>query len=171
MYRGFERHLLYVNCTTRYIEQGELNQRFTGDNEGTTGLELCIKGRYSSKQCGAILSKIPPEAWHEVYVKPCHLELAMVGTRVLSHVISASLCNGRKFSEIQAAIDDAAVCGNNPPEKIYRHVLCSVRYGRCRSLAWTLVWKNTTFFRHTFKNRKGRTFLVDFGLSKMLIRF
>ena len=37
-------------------------------------------------------AKMPPEAWYEMYVKPWHPELAMVGMRVLSQVISASSC-------------------------------------------------------------------------------
>ena len=37
-------------------------------------------------------AKLPPEAWYEMYVKPWHPELAMVGMRVLSQVISASPC-------------------------------------------------------------------------------
>ena len=43
----------------------------------------CFEGRY----------EMPPEAWHgsEKYVKPWHPELARVGMRVLSQVISASL--------------------------------------------------------------------------------
>ena len=36
--------------------------------------------------------KMGPEAWYEMYVKPWHPELAMVGMRVLSQVISASSC-------------------------------------------------------------------------------
>jgi hypothetical protein len=35
---------------------------------------------------------MPPEAWYECYVKPWHPELAQVGMRVLSQVISASSC-------------------------------------------------------------------------------
>ena len=37
-------------------------------------------------------AKMPPEAWYEMYVKPWHPELAKVGMRVLSQVISASSC-------------------------------------------------------------------------------
>ena len=33
-----------------------------------------------------------PEEWYEMYVSPFHPELAMVGMRVLSQVISASSC-------------------------------------------------------------------------------
>ena len=37
-------------------------------------------------------AKMPPEAWYEMYVKPWHPELAMVGMRVLSQVIFVSSC-------------------------------------------------------------------------------
>ena len=37
-------------------------------------------------------AKMPPEAWYEMCAKPRHPELAMVGMRVLSQVISASSC-------------------------------------------------------------------------------
>ena len=37
-------------------------------------------------------TKRPFEAWYEMYVKPWHPELALVEMRVLSKVISASLC-------------------------------------------------------------------------------
>ena len=37
-------------------------------------------------------AKMPPEVWHERYVKPWHPESAMVGTRVLSQVVPASSC-------------------------------------------------------------------------------
>ena len=37
-------------------------------------------------------AKMPPEVWYEMYVKPWHPELAMVGMRVLFQVISASAC-------------------------------------------------------------------------------
>ena len=39
-----------------------------------------------------IAAKMPPEAWYDMYVKPWHPELDMVGMRVLSQVISASSC-------------------------------------------------------------------------------
>ena len=32
---------------------------------------------------------MPPEAWYEMYVKALHRELAMMGMRVLSRIISA----------------------------------------------------------------------------------
>ena len=37
-------------------------------------------------------AKMGPEEWYEMYVSPFHPELAMVGMRVLSQVISASSC-------------------------------------------------------------------------------
>ena len=37
-------------------------------------------------------AKMAPEAWYEMYVKPWHPELAMVGMCVLSQVISVSSC-------------------------------------------------------------------------------
>ena len=37
-------------------------------------------------------AKMPPEAWHQMYVKPWHPELARVGMRVRSQVISVSAC-------------------------------------------------------------------------------
>ena len=40
---------------------------------------------------------MPPEAWYEMYVKPGHPELAMVGMCVLSQFIAASSCE-RKWS-------------------------------------------------------------------------
>ena len=58
---------------------------------------LCI---YKTKQ-GPMFSretvwtnaaKMGPEEWYEMYVSPFHPELAMVGMRVLSQVISASSC-------------------------------------------------------------------------------
>jgi hypothetical protein len=33
-----------------------------------------------------------PEEWYEMYVRPFHPELALVGMRVLAQVISASSC-------------------------------------------------------------------------------
>ena len=49
---------------------------------------------------------MPPEAWYEMYVKPWHPILAMVGMRVLSHVISASSCerNWSAHGHIQTKI-------------------------------------------------------------------
>ena len=51
-------------------------------------------------------AKMPPEAWYEMYVKPWHPELAMVGMRVLSQVISASSCerNWSAHGHIQTKI-------------------------------------------------------------------
>jgi hypothetical protein len=37
-------------------------------------------------------AEMPPEKWYHSYVKPWHPELAQVGMRVLSQVISASSC-------------------------------------------------------------------------------
>ena len=37
----------------------------------------------------AAAALMPPEAWYEMYVKALHRELAMMGMRVLSRVISA----------------------------------------------------------------------------------
>ena len=49
---------------------------------------------------------MPPEAWYEMYVKPWHPILTMVGMRVLSHVISASSCerNWSAHGHIQTKI-------------------------------------------------------------------
>ena len=51
-------------------------------------------------------AKMTPEAWYEMYVKPWHPELAMVGMRVLSQVISASSCerNWSAHGHIQTKI-------------------------------------------------------------------
>ena len=51
-------------------------------------------------------AKMPPEAWYEMCVKPWHPELAMVGMRVLSQVISASSCerNWSAHGHIQTKI-------------------------------------------------------------------
>ena len=51
-------------------------------------------------------AKMPQEAWHEMCVKPWHPELAMVGMRVLSQVISASSCerNWSAHGHIQTKI-------------------------------------------------------------------
>ena len=37
-------------------------------------------------------TKMGPEEWYEMYVRPFHPELALVGMRVLAQVISASSC-------------------------------------------------------------------------------
>ena len=42
--------------------------------------------------CGWHAERRQAEAWYEMHVKPWHLELAMVGMRILSQVISASSC-------------------------------------------------------------------------------
>ena len=61
----------------------------------------------------AALAKMPPEAWYELYVKPWWPELALVGMRVLSQVISASSCernwsaHGHIHSKIRNRLDPA----------------------------------------------------------------
>ena len=58
-------------------------------------------------------TKMPSEAWYEMYVKPWHPELAMVGMRVLSQVISASSCernwsaHGHIHSKIRNRLEPA----------------------------------------------------------------
>ena len=53
------------------------------------------------------------QAWYKMYVKPWHPELAMVGMRVLSQVISASSCernwsaHGHIHSKIRNRLDGA----------------------------------------------------------------
>ena len=54
-----------------------------------------------------------PEEWYEMYVRPFHPELALVGMRVLSQVISASSCernwsaHGHIHSEIRNSLAPA----------------------------------------------------------------
>jgi hypothetical protein len=58
-------------------------------------------------------AKMPPEAWYELYVKPWWPELALVGMRVHSQVISASSCernwsaHGHIHSKIRNRLDPA----------------------------------------------------------------
>ena len=47
---------------------------------------------FSRETTWANAAKMGPEEWYEMYVKPFHPELALVGMRVLSQVISASSC-------------------------------------------------------------------------------
>jgi hypothetical protein len=58
-------------------------------------------------------AKMAPEAWYEMYVKPWHPELVMVGMRVLFQVISASSCernwsaHGHIHSKIRNRLEPA----------------------------------------------------------------
>ena len=47
---------------------------------------------FSRETTWANAAKMGPEEWYKMYVKPFHPELALVGMRVLSQVISASSC-------------------------------------------------------------------------------
>ena len=76
---------------------------------------------------------MPPEAWYEMYVKPWHPELAMVGMCVLSQVISASSC-GRNWSahgHVQTKI-----C-NKLSLKQLRNLFMSTRTAKWRQLSAT----------------------------------
>ena len=70
-------------------------------------------GILQNKTVWANAANIPPEAWYEMYVKPWHPELAKVGMRVLSQVISASSCernwsaHGHIHTKIRNRLDPA----------------------------------------------------------------
>ena len=63
-------------------------------------------GVLQNKTVWADAAKMPSEAWYEMYVKPWHPELAMVGMLVLSQDISASSCerNWSTHGHIQTKI-------------------------------------------------------------------
>ena len=73
-------------------------------------------GILQKKKVWANAAKMPPEAWYEVHVKPRRPELAKVGTRVLSQVISASSCertssaHGQIHLKIRNRLDPATTC-------------------------------------------------------------
>ena len=60
---------------------------------GVDSMDICHGVKLlQNETVWANAAKMPPEAWYEMCVKPWHPELAMVGMRVLSQVISASCC-------------------------------------------------------------------------------
>ena len=88
----------------------------TAGGSGTPAPNCAYKGKariLQNETVWANAAKMPPGAWYEMYVKPWHPELARVGMRVLSPVISASSCernssaHGHIHTKIRNRLDPA----------------------------------------------------------------
>ena len=86
-------------------------------------------------------AKMGPEEWYEMYVSPFHPELAMVGMRVLSQVISASSCernwsaHGHIHSEVRNRLAHDTF--------FFRQQICTFRH------FFPLFRHTPLYFRHT----------------------